>query len=96
MKKKENKEKYGYIKIEIPDYPKVEKVYCCDCVYYQEEKLISAGGTSQSYVQPEACLSEKVPNKTIEIDTYKCRMPIARAPSEINEDNNCIYFRKKK
>lgn len=70
----------------------MKKVYCNDCSYYQEYQYIMAQGTSQSYIIPEECSKAE----TKHVDTYKCRMPIKVSPSEMNKNNDCIYFEAKK
>ena len=69
----------------------MKKIYCMDCAYYQEYQYIEAHGTSQAISIPEECTKEE-PKM---IDTYKGRMPIKRQPSEINANNDCIYFKEK-
>ncbi len=74
--------------------PRKDKVYCDDCVYYQEFRIIPACGTGQSYTIQEECKSPK--NIADTFDTYKCRMQRKLSPESLNNHNNCIYFSRKR
>ncbi len=68
----------------------MKKIYCGDCAYYQERQYVMI--PEAGYWIPEECLKEEEK----EIDTYKCRMDMKSHPSEINRNNDCKDFERKK